>query len=222
MNSNTNRPTVFSLCGLDGVGKTSIFSALSQQLNGGDFGFVGRGPNDAEMEVESLFPRKYKDYRDWIEGDYANAMSFACAIDYCAYYRSVIQTLIDGASTERLGMPIQAVITDRHAACFKAYANAISPVDSMALTLLDQIPQPDVIIYIELSQDEIEKRQGKDKHEFEDSQIQRLVRGGYELVLSEYEGTLIRVDNSGTLADSVARIKSEIKKVLESNKENVL
>lgn len=211
-------PRVFALCGLDGVGKTSLFRALAERCSSPDYAFVGRGPNQAEATVERLFPRRWNDYRDWLQGNFAGAMALACALDYAAYHEVTIASLLRGTSAKLFGRDPLAIVTDRHALCFQAYARCIDPPSLPSLELLAGVPQPDVIFFVEISEGEAERRRQGEAQLFEDPRAQAAERRGYQEALEDFEGELVRVDNSGPFEETLEFVQAEMEKRIRSPK----
>jgi thymidylate kinase len=206
---------VFSLCGLDGVGKTSMFETLAKRYTSPDFVFVGRGPADAEDLIERSFPRRHRDFRDWIEGPFSAAMAIACAMDYAVYHRATIARLLDGSCARLFGRAPRAIVTDRHALCFVAYAASGGAPDPTAIGILDAVSPPDVVFLIEASEETIaHRRKGERTHEFDDPRIQQAVKRGYAWALGRHLGEIVRIDNSGAFDDSVRRISTRIEEAI--------
>lgn len=206
------RPRVFALCGVDGVGKTSLFRMLSERLRGPEFAFVGRGPADAERMVERRFPRRFGDWRDWVEGEHSEALVVACALDYGVYYERAIRPLVEPDAGE--GPPPRAVLTDRHAICFMAFAHCNPSPNRLAVKLLGEFRPPDVIFYITLPEEVIQTRisaeAGRRVDEFENVNAQRRLGAAYEMLLPHYPSRVVVIDNSGTLEETCERLSAEV------------
>lgn len=219
MSERAVRPRVFSLCGVDGVGKTSIFRMLSARMSGEEYVFVGRGPADAERLVERRFPRRFGDWRDWVEGDHSHALALACAFDYALFYERVLSPLVNSESSAHAPACPKAVITDRHAICFLAYAHCNPDPNPVAVTLLKTIPPPDVIFHVRLAEELIAERMGADSNrvedEFENINAQRRLLRAYETLLPDYPSRVVDVDNSSPIDEGCERIMAEISDFLE-------
>ena len=209
---------IFSLCGVDGVGKTSIFKMLSARMNREEFAFVGRGPADAERLVERRFPRRFGDWRDWVEGEHSHALAVACAFDYALFYERVLSPLVSRDSSAQYESRPKAVITDRHAICFLAYAHCNPNPNPLAVTLLETIEAPDVIFHVRLPEHLIAERMGNDPNrvedEFENINSQRRLLKAYETLLPHYPSKVVDVDASGSLDESCELIMAEVIKFL--------
>jgi thymidylate kinase len=218
--SETAAPPVIALCGLDGVGKTSLFEALHRHYQLSGFAFVGRGPADAEQLVERSFPRPFGDVRDWRTGEFFEAMAIACAMDYAVYHHATLARLRDGSCARLLGRAPAAIVTDRHALCFMAYAASAEVPQRTALKLLEAIPAPDLVLHIDAPASQISARRlGSEAHEFEHPDVQRALARGYEWVFGRYRGKLVRVDNSGPFAATMAHLVSHIDSFLLTQRE---
>lgn len=209
------RPRVFALCGVDGVGKTSLFRMLAERLRGPEFAFVGRGPADAERLVERRYPRRFGDWRDWVEGDHSEALVVACALDYGVFYDRDVRPLVEGEEAREL----RAVFTDRHAICFIAFAHCNPTPNRLAVTLLRQFQPPDVIFYVTLPEEEIQARMaaevGRRADEFENANSQRRLGAAYEALLPSYPSRVVRVDNRGPLEETCERVLVEVFRYLD-------
>jgi thymidylate kinase len=218
MSERAGRARVFSLCGVDGVGKTSIFKMLSARMSGEEFVFVGRGPADAERLIERRFPRRFGDWRDWVEGEHSHALALACAFDYALFYERVLLPLVGAKHPAAAVRRPRAVITDRHAICFLAYAHCNPDPNPVAVTLLKTIPAPDVIFHVKLPEEVIAERMHTDsvrvEDEFENINAQRRLLRAYETLLPDYPSKVVDVENSGTLEESCELIMAETDKLL--------
>jgi thymidylate kinase len=200
-----------AFCGLDGVGKTTLFNMLSDRIKSREYAFITKGQVDAERLIEKRIPRNNHDYRDWLDGLFSEAIAVACAIDYCVYYDKVIEPAI--YNTEK-----RVVITDRHAICFLAYANINKKPNQIAVSLLESIQPPDVIIYIKAPEGIImERAKTSDKpfDEFEDYRSQREQALSYLRLLPEYDSHLIEVDNSGGIESTYETVLGHINRCLD-------
>jgi thymidylate kinase len=211
VNATTNPPPTIALCGLDGVGKSSLFEALHRHYRASGVAFIGRGPADAEQLIERSFPRSFTDVRDWQEGEFFDAMSIACAMDYAVYHHAALAPLLDASCVRLLGRAPRAIITDRHALCFIAYAASGEVPQRTALRLLETIPAPDLVVYVEAPPLLIAERRRDGKvHEFDHPDVQRSLARGYEWALRRYSGKLLRLENSGTFTASLSQLVAHI------------
>lgn len=220
MSREARRPRVFALCGVDGVGKTSLLKMLSGRWSSHEFVFIGRGPADAERLVERRFPRAFGDWRDWIEGEHSEALAVACAFDYGIYYDRAIRPLVE--SDAHGGQSPKAIITDRHAICFLAYAYCNQSPNPLAVKLLREFPAPDVIFYITLPEDEVRARMeatdNRIDDEFENVNAQMRLRAAYETLLPAYPSRVVTIDNSGPLEETCERVMAEVFTFLDEEK----
>lgn len=210
MNEQWKRPLTIAFCGVDGVGKTSLFRMLSERLKEPEFVFVSRGPSDSERLIERRFPRLFGDWRDWVEGEHAEALALACAMDYGVFYDRQIKPLLEAERSEHP----RAIITDRHAICFLAYARCNRSPNSLAVTLLETFPPPDVIFYLTVPEDVVQERIKADpNHKFDEWEAvepQRLMLESYRKLLRPLSDRVINVDNTGPIDVTCERIAAEI------------
>ncbi len=206
MSDNNKKALTIAMCGLDGVGKTSLFNLLSERITDDSFSFMRKGRVDSERMVERYMPRKYGDYRDWIQGPYSEAIALACAMDYCVYYDDSIKPKIEDYKT-------RVIITDRHAVCFIAYADINQTPNPIAIELLQSVTPPDIIIYITLSDKKVAERarnSGKPFDEFEDPRSQILQKQSYERLLPTYGPQVIKIDNGADIEDTYKKVLAHI------------
>lgn len=197
---------VVALCGLDGVGKTTLFRMLEERLDSGRFAFVPRGPADCERLVEAYVPRTFHDHRDWLTGLFSNAVAIACAMDFRRYYDTCIVPLLKAPEHE-------VVITDRYAVCFRAYTNCTDAPDPIATAILDSVPLPDLVIHVTLEPDLIRERQSRradGTNEFEHPEAQERLLHAYERFFRDSGCPVVQIANDGTTKETFARAVERI------------
>jgi len=188
---------VVSLCGADGVGKTTLFRHLRKRLEGPRVFFAPRGPATCEALVERHFPREFGDERDWIDAPFGNAIAAACALDFVAFYEQVVAPALRA---------YDLVVTDRFAQCFLAYARSLRTPDQTAIGLLRGVPAPDHVFYVTVPEEMAAERllaRGDAPNPFEHPYCQRRFRCGYDAVWAEFPHPVHVVSNTGPLADTV-------------------
>jgi thymidylate kinase len=204
---------VISLCGLDGVGKTSILHALDETEELRDVFCVDRGPDDTESTVEKHYPRS-GGLSDWIKGDFNRAIATGCAIDYVAYYHAIIAPVLPG--TDNTGRRYRAIVTDRHTPCFKAFTMLNDSPSRTALALLSSVPDPDFIINITLDREEIKTRHGATPgadYEFESDHCQEKLLLAYQEVFKSMDRPVYTIQNNTALDVTVDKIADIINEV---------
>jgi thymidylate kinase len=199
---------VISLCGIDGVGKTSIFKKLETEpeLKGKVY-FVGRGPAIAESTVEKCFPRK-NGIEDWYSGEFNQAIAISCAIDYVNYYNQVIRPVLEGSSTQ-----YKLVVTDRHTPCFKAFTLINEQPSNISLQILDSVPAPEKVLFITLKEELIRQRMDSssdDIHEFETKECQKKLLAAYVNLFESSDLDVESVSNDGSFEQTLNQVKSII------------
>lgn len=201
---NARRPKLVALCGVDGVGKTTLLRALEGALPAGRSRIVGRGPAPCERLVERRFPRRFGDHRDWIAGDFARAVAVACAFDYVAFHESEVAPLLAGAGD---GDGLDLVVTDRHAACFLAYALCADEPDALALELLRGVPEPDLVLHVTVPETVNRARSAPGRVErdpFEHPDCQSRLMAAYGRVFATLRAPVVEVANDGPVGHTVA------------------
>ncbi|MET0106413.1 MAG: hypothetical protein ABW072_14915 [Sedimenticola sp.] len=204
---------VISLCGVDGVGKTSILQALTQKEELREIYFVGRGPADAESTIEKYYPRSGA-ISDWLEGDFNRAIATGCAIDYVAYYHAVVAPLLTGKDNS--GRRYRAIVCDRHTPCFNAFTLINDAPSQHALALLSSVPDPDCIINVTLDRMHIKKRHGEAfgaDYEFESDTCQDRLFQAYEKVFEAGDSPVYTIQNDGPLEVTTSKIAKLIHEV---------
>lgn len=214
------KPFFVSVCGVDGVGKTTLVRTLAERYCDNRYFFIARGPGDCERTVEKTVSRHYHDWRDWVAGPFAEALAIACALDYTIYYNRVIAPIFDEEIGKLHGLTHpEVVISDRHALCFKAYALCNETPSRQALQILDSIPPPDLVLYVTLPVDAIISRRSAAEpvDEFEHVEAQRKQLSAYEKVFSAIACPVIRVENSTSIEQSCVTMMDHIQRTRWKN-----
>jgi thymidylate kinase len=215
------RPKLVALCGVDGVGKTTLLRALEGALPAGSTRIVGRGPAPCERLVERRFPRRFGDHRDWIAGDFARAVAVACAFDYVAFHETTVAPLLAGAGAgdgdgDGDGDGPDLVVTDRHAACFLAYALCADEPDALALELLRGVPEPDLVLHVTVPETVNRARSAPGRVErdpFEHPDCQSRLMAAYGRVFATLRAPVVEVANDGLVGHTVAAALQAIGRV---------
>ncbi|GGX57633.1 hypothetical protein [Saccharospirillum salsuginis] len=197
---------VVSLCGIDGVGKTSIFKHLERDPELKEIVyFVGRGPSMAESTIEHAYPRQ-GNIEEWFVGDFNHAMAIGCAVDYVNYYKNTIQPILDSEQNQ-----YQLILTDRHTPCFKAFALINKEPSKIALDILDSVPSPDKVLFVTLAEHLIRQRMensADEIHEFESASCQKKLLSAYEKLFVEAKLDVEKVSNDGPFEEALGKVKA--------------
>lgn len=186
---NDTNSTIVSLCGGDGVGKTTIFNMLKKEFSGPRTHFIKRSSSDIEDLVVRYYPRVYGDERDWVDSNFGNHVAYACALDFVRHYQENISKYLRNENT---------VVTDRYSCCFIAYAKALKREEKRAIDILEKIPLPNYIIYLHASEKEIQKRIRRRKeriNDFENVYCQRRFTKSYTDLFKNIGTEVIEIDN---------------------------
>ena len=201
-----NRIPVISLCGIDGVGKTSIFKKLKSDAELKDkVYFIGRGPAMAESTIETCFPRNGGS-EDWFRGEFNQAIAIACAIDYVNYYNQVIKPILNASSRQ-----CKIILTDRHTPCFKAFTLMNNQPSNIALEILNSVLPPEKVIFITLEEELIQQRMDISPeliHEFETKKCQKKLLLAYEDLFRDSDLIVEKVSNDGLFEQTLTHVKS--------------
>lgn len=199
-------PLLVALCGPDGAGKTTLLAALRERARDTQLRFVGRGPATAERVVERWTPRTFHDHRDWLEGEFAGALALACAMDYCGFFENTLAPLLDGTSGD-----VAAVLCDRHALCFEAFALCAGQPQPAALAMLRQVRQPDLVIYVTASEAVRRARiEAGQVGPFDHPECQRRFEQAYARLLSAFGTAVVEVTNEGPIDSALAVIAEAV------------
>ena len=201
---------IVAFCGIDGVGKTTLFNWLSS-IGSEDMQFITRGPSVNEDLVASRYPRQYHHERDWIETDFGNAIAVACALDYTSYWKTSVEPLVQ---QEKI------IFTDRYATCFQALCLAMTKPEMLGFNLLQTIKPPDLTVFIVASWKIVRERieAKKSNNEFESAFCQSQFLHGYkELFRSRHDLNVITIDNTSDISIAKRKLLQEINLLLEKN-----
>jgi thymidylate kinase len=202
-------PQLIALIGLDGVGKTSLVTAAAAAVaaRGLRVTALPRGPACVERRFEALLPRQFNDHRDWLDSEFNRAIALACAVDYAGYHRETIAPALSNTEAPRI------LLADRHAICFRAFAQIGRPPSAMALAVLDAIPPADLYVWVNASPATIAQRLAHrtgPKDPFEHPQAQSALLCGYEACLPTIFDRLMLLDNDEALAVVADRLADRI------------
>ena len=194
-----------SICGLDGVGKTTIFNELARRLEFQDFIFFPRFDRIIEKRTESALRDIYEVDKFWFSGSCGNAISLACGIDwYTNYHATIAPLLLKGKS----------IITDRSNICFLAYNIAQEYPNDITEKLLKSVRFPDIVVFLELEESIRLKRLSRRKYEYdsiETSEMQNKLFQGYEKILSStIKSEVLRINNDN-LENTITLIFDKVK-----------
>lgn len=204
-----NKSTIISLCGLDATGKTTIFNLLKKKFNNKNFAFIPRGANTFEQIITDYFPRKYQNKIDWIKGDFASAISFACAVDFYKYYLEYIKPL----ENQR-----KIIITDRYSTCFLAYSMCIIGNNNHTNKLLKKVRPPDYVIFLtcqeKILKRRLEKRSLEQRHDFDNRNSQKRFMKSYLKLFKNYPSRVIKIRNNLDISVALNRIIEIINSII--------
>jgi dTMP kinase len=206
MNDSSYNGKVVVFCGLDGTGKTTLFNRLRERWEGSGIQFIPRGKPRLETYIEQNYPRTFNDERDWTDAAFGAAISFACAVDGFQHYSEIIAPAL---AQNRI------VVCDRYATCFTAFARMQQVNSDTALTLLQQVPHPDVVYYCTINEqtrkERILDRPGIEVHEVESEYCQAKFETAYHQTFREQGLNVITINNNGLLEETYAALDSQFR-----------
>lgn len=136
---------IIAVCGVDGVGKTSLIERFEAEIGEGEFFYPRKN-----IHTNTKILEKYMDdAREYDDCSYNRVDAFGSALDFLEHYDRNIQPLI--GKKENL-------LLDRYALCYLAYANQVKSTYDDISILLKKVVEPDIYIYIEGEIDVIKER----------------------------------------------------------------
>lgn len=196
---------LYCFCGVDGAGKSTLVDELERRnlVPGATFLRRPKLPEKNGAMLRRFFPRRTGDGRDWIEGDFAEAMGIGLAFEFLEHYRKNIEPLFGKESI---------IVCDRYALCFEAYLLAIDcgvPLSG----LFDELLVPTQMFYVHVPEDVLFRRyhsRGGVQDDEEPEVMRRFDRAYRRLLpLRCPESTL--VDNAGTFEDTLHTVVEKLR-----------
>ena len=189
---------LIAVCGVDGSGKSSLVDAMERRGLLPDCAYLRRPKSpDANGPLVGRYARReHGDGRDWISGDFAEAMGVALAYDFLEHYHNNVRPLLGRK---------RFIVCDRFTLCFVAYLNSIgSPFPIEAAYARTR--RPDLTLYVqvppEVHDERLLGRSGRadDEH----PEVSANFHGAYLELLPCYSQEYDIVDNGGPFEDTVA------------------
>lgn len=195
-----NSPRIIAVCGVDGVGKSSIVNYLEQnQVIPGARYLRREKYRDGNLNhIKSFFPRQYNDYRDWRSGSYAKAVGIGIALDFVRYYR---QQLEQTETTPSI------IVLDRYVACYLAYLQLLGCA-GIVEPVFRAMHKPDLTFYISVDFEVLESRYGERASGDDDEDVALMIAldKEYRKMFADGEDPVLYVDNSGDFINTIDAI----------------
>ncbi|MET0106414.1 MAG: hypothetical protein ABW072_14920 [Sedimenticola sp.] len=196
-----NGPRIIAICGVDGVGKTSIVNHMEQQnmIPGARYLRREKYIDGNLNHVKSYCPRLYNDHRDWHSGSYAKAMGIGIALDFVRYYRECL---------EQPGVDTGIIVLDRYVTCYLAYLRFLGCAGMME-PVFRSMQKPDMTFYISVDFNVLESRYARraSGDDDEDVELMMALDKEYKKLFAADENPLVNIDNSGDFSDTIEAIR---------------
>lgn len=205
MRPNVTGGYLFTFCGLDGCGKTTMLTKLKEDLEKHDPVFLTKQPTNAVRE--SVIFRTYMDQPDHTAFDY-RSLSLLAASDRLQHGSKVIEkALADG----------KIVISDRY--FYSCLANLRArgfKKDKWIYEIAESVVRPDAAFFFDVPVDIAVKRvrsREAEKDRYIDMELQYKLRDEYLAICKANGGVLISTEK--TIADCYAEVKKEVERVMK-------
>ena len=206
MKTNRARGYLFTFCGLDGCGKTTMLNKLKKDLEDQYQVRLTKQPTNAVRE--SAIFRTYMDSPNHEEYDY-RSLSLLAASDRVQHANKVIEPALKRGNI---------VISDRYFYSCLANLRARGFVqDKWIYEIAESIVKPDVAFFfdvpVELAVNRVRSRE-EEKDRYIDMDLQYKLRSEYVAICKANNGVLVSTEMP--IEDSYAIVKKAVKRVLEN------
>ena len=205
MKSNRTKGYLFTFCGLDGCGKTTILTMLKEDLEKRYNVFLTKQPTNAVRESEIF--RTYMDHPDHTAFDY-RSLSLLAASDRLQHGSKVIETKMSAGNI---------VISDRY--FYSCLANLRArgfEKDKWIYEIAKSVIKPDVAFFFDVPVDVAVKRvrsREEEKERYIDMRLQYRLREEYLAICRANNGVLISTENP--IEECYAVVKNEIERTIK-------
>ena len=206
MRPNQTKGYLFTFCGLDGCGKTTMLTKLKDELEKQHRVFLTKQPTNAVRESEIF--RTYMDNPDHDAFDY-RSLSLLAASDRLQHVNKVIEPqLADG----------KVVISDRY--FYSCLANLRArgyEKDRWIYEIAECVVKPDVAFFFDVPVETAVKRVRRRKAEkdrYIDMKLQYRLRDEYLEICKANHGVLISTEMP--IEDCYAIVKKEVERVMKN------
>jgi thymidylate kinase len=204
--------TVVALCGVDGVGKTTLVEMIENR-NLFPFAKYLKKDSSSISELVEKYHRRTNGFYDWNSGSFAAAVAVGAALDWLSYYDRVIAPLLSEH---------QFLVVDRYLPCYASYLTCTVPsIDPEAL--FHGTHPPDLVIMVDaddaLLPDRYLKRGGAG--EDENLQLMRMMRTGYARVIRDQNLLTRHVRNEGSIEETYLEVVGHINELLACRRDEM-
>lgn len=204
MRPNETSGFLFTFCGLDGCGKTTMLTKLEKELNEKFQIFMTKQPTNA-VRKSDIF-RTYMDNPDHDAYDY-RSLSLLAASDRLQHVNKVIEPQMEQG---------KIVISDRY--FYSCLANLRArgfENDKWIYEIAESIVKPDVAFFFDVSVETAVKRvrnRIEEKDRYIDMELQYRLRDEYIRICRANNGVLISTE--APIEDCYAIVKNEVERVI--------
>jgi thymidylate kinase len=194
---------IIALCGVDGVGKTTIATMLRNRGQLPAAQFLKKDITTCRSIIDTFHAREYEDHRDFNGGSYGAMRAIADTIDFLQYYSSTIQPITH--------LPESLTVLDRYSLCYISYLSCVAPfIDGQRM--LSRVAQADLTVLIEsdpsLLTERYVARGGAD--EDENMELMDRFAKAYREHAVRSANAVLRVNNSGDIEETYEVVLREI------------
>lgn len=204
MRPNLTKGYLFTFCGLDGCGKTTMLTRLKEDLEKQYHVFLTKQPTNVVRESEIF--RTYMDNPDHDAFDY-RSLSLLAASDRLQHVNKVIEPqMVKG----------KIVISDRYFySCLANLSARGFQKDKWIYEVAESVIKPDVAFFFDVPVDVAVKRvrsREAEKNRYIDMELQYRLREEYLAICKANHGVLISTELP--IEDCYAIVKKEVERVM--------
>lgn len=206
MRPNTTKGCLFTFCGLDGCGKTTMLTRLKEDLEKHHRVYLTKQPTNAVRESEIF--RTYMDNPNHDAFDY-RSLSLLAASDRLQHVNKVIEPqMADG----------KIVISDRY--FYSCLANLRARgfyKDEWIYEISESVIKPDIAFFFDVPVDVAVKRvrsRENEKDRYIDMELQYRLRDEYLAICKANDGILISTEMP--IEDCYAIVNTEVERVIKN------
>lgn len=207
MQKNTTPGLLFSFCGLDGCGKTTMIKRLIGELECNHDVFVTRQPTDVVRQSDIF--RTYMDNPDHSAYDYRSLSLLAASDRVQHVYKEIMPAMLDG----------KIVISDRY--FYSCLANLVArgfDKDRWIYEIAKSVIKPDMAFFFDTSVDTAVSRvrsRSTEKERYIDIELQHKLRKQYIEICKANGGVMVSTEIPPE--ETYGQIIKEVRKVLRNH-----
>ena len=206
MRPNKTKGFLFTFCGLDGCGKTTMLTKLVSELEKDYPIFLTKQPTNAVRNSEIF--RTYMDCPNHDAYDY-RSLSLLAASDRLQHVSKVIEPAMQQGTVVISDRYFYSCLANLHARGFEH--------DQWIYEIAENVIQPDVAFFfdvpVEMAVERVRSRP-EEKERYIDMDLQYKLRDEYIKICKANNGVLISTE--GSVADTYAIVKNEVERVLNN------